>query len=91
MAHVIVTFKIMPESPEVNIQEIQEQAKVKITEAKGQVNECKEEPVAFGLKAVMLTMVRDESLGGTDDVEDALSKIEGVNSVQVENVSRTLG
>ncbi|MCK5390485.1 MAG: elongation factor 1-beta, partial [Candidatus Thorarchaeota archaeon] len=46
------------------------------------------QPVAFGLIAIRMNLIRDESLGGTDDLEEAISAVEGVAQVEVEMVSR---
>jgi len=51
MAKAIVTFKLMPESPEIDLAPIKEKA-LKIAEEKGSIGQmqAKEEPIAFGLK-----------------------------------------
>ena len=91
MASVIITLKIMPESPETDLEEIKTRAKGIIAEQKGEVGKEEFEPVAFGLKAVKLIFVRDENLGGTDDIEAAISEVQGVNSVEVVDVRRAIG
>ncbi|MFQ5621008.1 MAG: elongation factor 1-beta [Candidatus Nanoarchaeia archaeon] len=90
MAEIVATFKIMPDSPDQDLAKIAEEAKAIITESKGEVGETEEEPIAFGLKAVKITMLRDESVGGTEDLEKALAAIEGVASVQIVAIGRTL-
>jgi translation elongation factor EF-1beta len=35
-----------------------------------------------------MNVAREESMGGTDDVENAISALEGVAQVEVERVSR---
>ena len=90
-ADVIVTIKVMPESPAVDLVALQKHVEDAIKQAKGRVAKAELEPVAFGLKAVKITFVRDEAIGGTDDIEEALAKLQGVISVQVTNVSRALG
>ena len=49
------------------------------------------EPIAFGLKAVKIIFVTDEKKGGTDSLEAEISKIKGVNSVEVIDVRRAIG
>ncbi len=91
MADVVVTLKIMPVSPEVDLDEIQEKAEEMISGFGGDVGKVKVEPVAFGLKSLNLFFVMDEAIGSTDDLEEQVSEIEGVNSVEVTDVRRTIG
>lgn len=92
MANVIITFKIMPESPDVNLSEIEEEAKKKITEFAGEGDmKTEEEPVAFGLKALKIIFVMDESKGTTDKLEEDIASVSGVNSVEVSDVRRAIG
>ena len=92
MARVVVTLKIMPESPETDLSGIEKQAKAKIADF-SQNNETKieQEPIAFGLKALKITFVMDESKGSTDALEENIKRIEGVNSVEAIDVRRAVG
>ncbi len=92
MAKAIVTIKIMPESPETDLEEIQKQSTTKIEAYSDSVEVKPEiEPVAFGLKALKLSFIMDESLGSPDDLEKDISEVEGVNSVEVVDVRRAVG
>lgn len=92
MATVIVTIKLMPESPDVDFGKIKQQAKQIITEITGESQmKLEEEPVAFGLKALKLVVAYDEKKGGTDAIEQKLKEIPGVNSVETTDVRRALG
>ena len=52
MAKVVVTIKIMPESPEINLSDIETEAKAKIQDfSQNPEMKTEEEPIAFGLKA----------------------------------------
>ena len=42
-----------------------------------------QEPIAFGLKALKITFVADESKGSTEALEQDIKTISGVNSVEV--------
>jgi len=93
MANAIVTFKIMPESPEVDCEAIVEKAKAIATEtgAKGNVaHEIK--PLAFGLKEItvigMYEMTEDFA---SDPIADKIAEIEGVNSAEVANIDLAMG
>ena len=47
-----------------------------------------EEPVAFGLKALMVVVKVGDIEGGTEKVEEEFSKVKGVESVSVEELGR---
>lgn len=82
----------MPESPEVNLEEVEVKAKEKIAAFAGEGDtKSTIEPVAFGLKSLNIIFVMDESKGATDLLEDEIKTIEGVNSVEVTDVRRALG
>lgn len=91
MAQVIITLKIMPESPEADLAKIEKQATEKIASFGGEVGKAEITPVAFGLKALNLFFVMDESKGATDLLEKQIEAVEGVNSVEVTDVRRAIG
>ena len=91
MASVVITLKIMPESPETDLESLKKKAKDNLKEQGADVGREEFEPVAFGLKAIKLIFVRDEARGGTDEIENELSQLEGVNSVEVVDVRRAIG
>ena len=93
MAKAVITVKIMPESPDVDFEAIQATATDKIDEFVGEAGEKRFllEPIAFGLKALKITFVMDEKIGGTEPLEEQLAKIEGVQSVDVIDVRRAIG
>jgi len=87
MARVVITLKIMPDGIDVNMDDLLERVKGAIPEGTDvRVNEVI--PVAFGLKALRMNVVREESMGGTDDIEEAVTALDGVAQVEVEMVSR---
>lgn len=91
MADVIVTLKIMPTSPEADLNKIKEEASKIISEFGGEVGKTEEEPIAFGLKAIKIIFVIDEKKGSTDPIEEKISQIENVNSVEAVDVRRAIG
>ena len=90
MADVIVTLKIMPESPETDLKAIEEKGKEIISKV-GEVGKVEEEPIAFGLKALKLIFVMDEDKGSTEPIEQEIAALEGVNSAEAVDVRRALG
>jgi elongation factor 1-beta len=93
MATCVVTIKIMPESPDVDLAVVQTAAESAINDFTGEDGEKRAsmEPIAFGLKALKLIFVMDEKIGSTESLEQALASIEGVNSVDVVDVRRAIG
>ena len=92
MAKVILTMKIMPENPDVDLEMVYSQAESLINNYTDTVEIKKEvEPVAFGLKALKVIFVMDEEKGSPDDLEKQLTDIEGVQSVELVDVRRAVG
>jgi elongation factor 1-beta len=87
MARVIITLKIMPEDIDVDLTALLK--KIRTAVPKGtDVRAHEIVPIAYGLKALRLNVARDESMGGTDDIEAAIQALEGVSQVEVEMVSK---
>jgi elongation factor 1-beta len=85
-----VKIKIMPTSPDVNLDEIQEKAG-KIVEKEGGKNCSFEiEPIAFGLSALIAFFAWNEEKE-IETLENQLKGIEDVNSIQVIDMRRAFG
>lgn len=90
MGTALITLKVMPESPDVDLEDLKSKAKETIEKSEGQVSEIKEEPVAFGLKAVIISFSLDESKE-LEPLEKELNAVEEVSSVQVIDMRRAFG
>jgi translation elongation factor aEF-1 beta len=90
MGTALVIIKIMPESPDSNLEKIQERAKQIVEEQGGKKPSTKTEPIAFGLNAILLNFALDESLS-IDDIENPLKEISEVSSVEVIDFRRAFG
>lgn len=91
MARVIVTLKIMPTEADTDLDSINEKVSKEIKKFGGEVGKFEIEEVAFGLKALKIYFVLDESKSNLDPLEEAIRGIEGVNSVDVIDVRRAIG
>ena len=92
MADVVITLKIMPESPEADLSLIEKKAKSEIKHFAGESQfKVAVEPVAFGLKSLNITFVMDESKGSTEKLEQKIRDIENVSSAEVVDVRRAIG
>ena len=92
MASVVITLKIMPQNTGIDLSKIEAEAKNEI------INFCNSEefkisiePIAFGLKALNIIFVMDESKGSTEELEKKITQIDGVESVEVTDVRRAIG
>ncbi len=90
MATVIIGTRILPESPEVNLEEIKKEAIKRLEKEGGKNIVIEEKPIAFGLKALIVRTDMPEEKG-TDVVESLLSSIPHVSSVSIEEYRRAFG
>jgi elongation factor 1-beta len=90
MGIVLIKLKVMPTSPEVDLNEIKERAKKVVEKSKGRRVSFEEQPIAFGLKALIVGFNLDESLE-LEPIERAVGEIENVQSVQVADMRRAFG
>ena len=81
----------MPQTPDINLEGIQEKATAAINEFGGEVGKVDIQPIAFGLNALNLIFVMDEDKGSTESLENQITEFEGVQSVEVTDVRRALG
>lgn len=81
----------MPESPDANLDSIEEQVKKLVEEFGGKWDSCSREPIAFGLVAVQPTFRVDENQGDTEELENKISALESVASCEVIGCTRALG
>ena len=84
-----IKIKIMPKSPDTNLEEIKQKAKAIVEEKGGKNREYEEEPIAFGLKAVIAFFELPEEIE-PDEIEEPFKKIQGVNSTPIIDVRRLI-
>jgi len=87
MGKVAAKIKVMPESPEVDLDALQDRLEDSLPEG-AKINGFERDEVAFGLVALYPTAIVPDDAGGTEAVEEAFVEVEGVESVSVENVGR---
>ena len=91
MTTAAIQFKVMPENLEVDLGKLKEQIKSKIESFEsGVFNKAEEEPIAFGLKALIITFALSED-EEVDLVENAIKEIEDVSSVKLIDYRRAIG
>jgi elongation factor 1-beta len=84
MGNVLMIIRVMPKGLEVDLDVLKEGVK-KVLKGVAQQMALKEQPIAFGLKAVEVSVVVPEDKGSF--VEEVLAKINGVQTVIVQSVS----
>ncbi len=85
-----VKIRILPASPETDIERLEKIIKTIIEEKGGKNCKFEEEPIAFGLKAIIAFFAWPEE-SELEDLENSLNKIEEVSSLQVIDMRRALG
>ena len=90
MGIALIKIKLMPISPEEDLESIKAKAKEVIEQGKANKISFEEEPIAFGLKAVIAAFSLDEDFE-LEPIETALEKIDEVSSIQVIDMRRAFG
>jgi elongation factor 1-beta len=90
MGIVAVKIKIMPASLETDIAKIQEEVKKIFSKNKVQNYKLEVQPIAFGLKAIIILFAWPEEKE-LEGFEEALKKIRDVGSVSVLDMRRAVG
>ena len=91
MANVIIKLKIMPEGVETDLKKLTVAVEAAIKKFDGMETRVLEEPIAFGLKALIFTFLRDEKKGSTELLEKQIEAMKEVQSAEVIDVRRAFG
>ncbi len=87
MGDVAAAIKVMPQSPDIDLEELKESLEAALPEG-ARISGFSEDEVAFGLTALIPTVIVPDEEGGTESVEEAFAALDEVESVSVENVGR---
>ena len=85
MGDVAITYKVMPEGLEVDLQVL----KGALGDELGKickVNSIEERPLAFGLKALIVQVIMKDGEGVVDKLEALIMEVPGVQSADVEDM-----
>lgn len=85
-----VQFKLMPEGVDVDLKKVSKEAEKIIKSLGGVFSGSEEQPIAFGLKALIVAFAFPESKE-VDAVGNALEKLNGVSSVEMIDYRRAIG
>jgi elongation factor 1-beta len=92
MAKAVITFKLMPKSPETDLEPIKNRAR-EIAQENGAIGEMqvKEQPIAFGLKAVLVLAMYEVEGSDFDGIATKMGEIENVQSSEIAKMDLALG
>ena len=85
-----IQYKIMPEGLDTDLKAIEEKIKTILEEMGGICSGVKEQPIAFGLKALIVSFGYPEEKE-IDEIGNKFSEIEGVSSTEMSDYRRALG
>ncbi len=88
MGEVAAKMKVMPETIETDLNELKEKLRAAVPEGVEVYGEIIEEPVAFGLKALIITIIVGDQEGGTEAIEEAFANVPGAENVQILELGR---
>jgi len=83
MGKVYMKLRVMPEDVDVNLESIYEKIK-EVAPEKVEIKDYKIQPIAFGLKALLVMAIMPDEGGIGDELIEKIQSIEGVESVEVE-------
>ena len=89
MGEVVAAIKLMPESPDVDLEKMKSDIQTSIPEG-AELHKVDEEPIAFGLVALNVMVIVEDQEGGTEKVEENLAKINGVSNIEVTDTRRLM-
>jgi elongation factor 1-beta len=87
MGKVAAKIKVMPQDPEIDLDDLEDRLEGVLPEG-AEINGFERDDVAFGLVALLPTVIVPDESGGTEAVEEAFAEVDGVESVNVESVGR---
>ncbi len=92
MARAIITFKLMPISPEADLEPIKKKAQ-DIAQKNGAIGQLqvKEEPIAFGLNAVLVMAMYNVDDTNFEAIAEKMQQIPDVQSAEVAKMDLALG
>jgi translation elongation factor aEF-1 beta len=89
MGVALFQIKMMPESPSINLVALFQEAKETVEDLGATQVTSQEQAIAFGLKALIVGFRINEDVDSSK-IEEALSNIDGVSSVQIVDYRRAI-
>ena len=89
MGEVVATMKVMPESPEVDLELLKTDIQAVMPDD-AELHKIDEEPIAFGLVALNVMFIIEDGEGGTEATEQNVLGLPDVASVEVFDTRRLM-
>ncbi len=86
MGQVSITFEIMPDGIETDLEDIKSKVDAKIGSI-SKIEQTEIKPIAFGLKALMMNVLVEDEEGIMDKLEEMIAGVEGVQGAKVINMT----
>ena len=86
MANLLVRVRIMPKEAETTPQQMVED--IRRLNPSIQIRSTKEEPIAFGLVALIADFITDDEAGAMESIETAIKKSDLAGEFEVQGASR---
>ena len=88
MGKIVIAYKIFPSEAGIDLEVLKEKIKKQLSDI-ASIQRFDEEPIAFGISALVVNIVLSEDKEGIlDETEKRLSKIEEVGQIQTLAVNR---
>jgi len=84
---IVIAYKIFPSESSVDLNLLKEKITKELSEI-ASIQRFAEEPIAFGLSALVVNMVLPETEGILDETEKKLTDMEEVSQIQTLGVNR---
>ena len=85
MGNVVLILRIMPESPDVDLEDLKARLRA---EVKG-LQDIREEPIGFGLKSLKIAVVVSDAGGESDATEAKIMALDGVERAEIIELTLT--
>lgn len=85
MGSVALILRVMPVSPEVDLNMLTDQIREKVPG----LMDVREEPIGFGLKALKIAVIVGDAAGESDTVESEINAIDGVERAEIIELTLT--
>ncbi len=89
MGEVVTAIKLMPDSPDVDLEVLKTNIKTGLPED-AELHKIEEEPIAFGLVALIVMVIVEDGEGASEKTEQFLSNLEGVSNIEVTDIRRLM-
>jgi len=88
LAKVLISLKIFPSDVNVNLEDLKKEIEACLPDF-ASIYRFEEEPIAFGLVAIIAhLLVPEDKAGGIDEVEAALKKMDKISNIQALTIRR---